>query len=86
LTIPAENEIEIVQFGILPEFIGRGYGAYLLRVAIDDVWQRGPERLILNTCTFDHPVALANYQRAGFQPYDQETRIIDDPRKLGLFD
>lgn len=86
LTIPAENEIEIAYFGIMPEFVGCGYGAYLLRVAIDEAWQRGPNRLIVNTCTLDHPTALPNYQRAGFEPYDQETRMIDDPHALGLFD
>jgi hypothetical protein len=26
------------------------------------------------------------YQRCGFEVYDQETRVIRDPRKLGLFD
>lgn len=86
LTIPKTNEIEIALFGILPEFVGCGYGAYLLRVAIDEAWQRGPERLIVNTCTLDHPMALPNYQRAGFVPYDQKTRMIDDPHALGLFD
>lgn len=86
LTIPAKNDIEIAYFGIMPEFVGRGYGAYLLRVAIDEAWQRGPDRLIVNTCTLDHPMALPNYQRAGFEPYNQETHMIDDPHKLGLFD
>jgi GNAT superfamily N-acetyltransferase len=86
LSIPENNDMEIAYFGIMPEFVGGGYGAYLLRVAIDEAWQRGPDRVIVNTCTLDHPTALPNYQRAGFEPYSQETRMIDDPYKLGLFD
>ncbi len=86
LSIPENNDMEIAYFGIMPEFVGVGYGAYLLRVAIDEAWQRGPDRVIVNTCTLDHPTALPNYQRAGFEPYNQETRMIDDPHKLGLFD
>jgi len=34
----------------------------------------------LHTCTYDHPRALPNYQRAGFEPYKQETQVVDDPR------
>jgi len=85
LTNTLQNEIEIAYFGIMPEFVGCGYGAYLLRVAVDEAWQRGPNRLLVNTCTLDHPTALTNYQRAGFEPYDQETRLIDDPHALELF-
>jgi GNAT superfamily N-acetyltransferase len=77
--------IELVYFGLMPEFIGQGYGAYLLRVAIDEAWSRGPERLTVNTCNLDHPNALQVYQRAGFEVCDQETRVIADPRALGIF-
>jgi len=80
------KEIDLAYFGLMPEFRGQGYGAYLLRVAIDEAWSRGPHRVIVNTCNLDHPNALQNYKRAGFEVYDQEKRIIKDPRQLGIFD
>jgi hypothetical protein len=33
-----EGEIELVQFGLVPEFIGQGLGRYFLRWAIDRAW------------------------------------------------
>lgn len=80
------KRIELVYFGLIPEFIGQGYGAYLLRTAVDEAWLRGPERLTVHTCNLDHPNALQVYQRCGFEPYEQETRMVPDPRKLGIFD
>lgn len=80
------ERIELVYFGLIPEFIGQGYGAYLLRTAVDEAWSRGPERVTVHTCNLDHPNALQVYQRCGFEAYDQETRMIQDPRELGLFD
>lgn len=74
-----ELAVQLAYFGLMPEFIGQGLGAYLLRVAIDEAWRRGPRRVWVHTCTFDHPTALPNYQRAGFEPYKQETQIVDDP-------
>ncbi|WNJ98445.1 GNAT family N-acetyltransferase [Thalassospiraceae bacterium LMO-JJ14] len=78
--------IELAYFGLMPEFIGQGYGAYLLRMAIDEAWSRGPHRLFVHTCNLDHPNALQVYQRAGFEVYDQKKKLIPDPRELGLFD
>lgn len=79
-----EDEVEIAYFGLLPEFIGRGLGRYLLAWAIDKAFSSAPERpaqrLWLHTCNYDHPGALAIYQRAGFSAFRQERSIIDDPR------
>lgn len=81
----ALNEVDIGYFGLLPEFVGRRLGAYLLGKALDEAWSRGPARVIVNTCTMDHPNALPNYQRAGFAPYDQKTVQIADPHQAGYF-
>lgn len=78
------DEIEISFFGLLPEFIGRGLGRYLLDWAVDEAWDKEPDRVWVHTCNLDHPHAIAVYQRAGFAPYRQETRIIDDPRLPGV--
>jgi GNAT superfamily N-acetyltransferase len=69
-----EGEIEISQFGLVPEFIGHGLGRYFLQWSVDRAWSHAPRRLWLHTCTQDHPGALPNYLKAGFFTYKQETR------------
>lgn len=76
--------IELAYFGLLPEFIGKGLGKYFLHAMIDKAWAHAPQRVWVNTCTLDHPQALAVYQRAGFVPFKQEHKIFDDPRELGV--
>lgn len=66
-------DVEIAYFGIMPEFIGRRLGPYLLRFGIDAAWCRSPRRVWLHTCTLDHPGALANYLARGFRPFRTET-------------
>ena len=80
----AEPDIAIAYFGLVPQFIGRGLGAYLMNWTVDAAWQHRPRRLTVNTCTLDHPKALALYQRVGFVPERQEAIRIDDPRLAGL--
>jgi GNAT superfamily N-acetyltransferase len=69
-----EGEVELVQFGLVPEFIGQGLGRYFLRWAIDRAWGYAPRRVWLHTCTTDHPVALPNYLKAGFVVYKEEVK------------
>jgi GNAT superfamily N-acetyltransferase len=69
-----EGEVEMTQFGLMPEFIGQGLGKYFLQWAIDRAWSYGPRRFWLHTCSKDHPVALPNYLKAGFVPYKEETK------------
>lgn len=68
------GEIEIVQFGLVPEFIGQGLGKYFLHWVIDRAFRYHPNRLWLHTCTNDHPAALPNYLKAGFVVYKEETK------------
>jgi len=79
-----KSDVGLAYFGLMPHLIGHGLGAYLLAWTVDEVWRRGPRRLWVHTCTLDHPRALRLYQRAGFVAYKQETKVIDDPRDLGL--
>lgn len=67
-----EGEIELVQFGPMPEFIGQGLGRYFLQWTIDKAWSYSPRRFWLNTCTKDHPATLPNYLKAGFVIYKEE--------------
>lgn len=66
------GQIEIVQFGLLPAYIGQGLGKWFLDQIVQYCWNREPDRVWLHTCTFDHPAALPNYQRAGFCLYKTE--------------
>lgn len=81
-----DNTVELAYFGLAPEFIGRGFGPYLLDWTIKTAWEHpsAPKRLELNTCTLDHPSALATYQKAGFTPFRQETQEVPDPRARGI--
>lgn len=80
-----EGELHIAYFGLMPDYIGRGFGPYFLDWVIDAAWnsQPRPQKLTLNTCNFDHPKALALYQKAGFRPVRQKQGWIDDPRYEG---
>ena len=79
------DAIDLAYFGLLPEFIGRGYGRYLLDAVVDLAWSAGPcEGLRVQTCDLDHPRALSAYQRAGFRPVGQHTATLSDPRLVGL--
>jgi GNAT superfamily N-acetyltransferase len=71
---------EIVNFGMLPDFVAQGIGGNLLVHAVERGWQRGAGRVWLHTCTLDHPRALPHYQARGFRVYDQKTieREVDD--------
>ena len=68
------DEIELVQFGLVPEFIGQGLGKYFLQWTIDKAFSYAPKRFWLHTCTDDHPAALPNYLKAGFTIYKEETK------------
>lgn len=80
------EEADIAYFGLMPDFIGKGLGPYLLDWAIRTAWDRdpAPRRLTVNTCTLDHPSALGGYQKAGFTPYAREQNKVPDPRALGI--
>lgn len=70
-----EGGVEIAYFGLLPEFIGRGFGGALLTSAIEEAWRLSPSvsRVWVHTCNLDHPAALSNYQARGMVIYKQET-------------
>ncbi len=63
---------EIVYFGLLTEFIGRGFGRQLLEDAIAKAWELATSRIWLHTCSLDHPGALPNYLKRGFRVFREE--------------
>jgi GNAT superfamily N-acetyltransferase len=66
-------EVEIKNFGLIPEAQGRGLGSWLLSVALNEEWRFQPKRIWLHTDTWDHPSAMNVYARAGFKIYDVRT-------------
>jgi GNAT superfamily N-acetyltransferase len=66
------DEIEIVQFGLFPQMTGRGLGKWFLQSVLRRAWAFSPRRIWLHTCTLDHPAALPNYLKAGFEVYRTE--------------
>jgi GNAT superfamily N-acetyltransferase len=66
------DEIELVQFGLMRDFIGQGLGKWFLGWTIDRAWSYAPRRIWLHTCSLDHPAALPNYTKAGFVLFRQE--------------
>lgn len=84
LDIAAPRETKLCYFGLIPDFIGRRLGPYMLQAAIDQAWSRPLDRLWLHTSTFDHPKALGIYQRAGFTVYARRQISFNDPRRRGI--
>lgn len=73
------NAIEIVYFGILPQFIGGGVGGHLLTCAVERAFLRGAQRVWVHTCSLDHPRALPCYKARGFRVFKVETRDQEIP-------
>lgn len=80
-TLPTIN---LAYFGLMPETTGIGLGAAFLDAAIETAWQAGARAITVNTCTADHPRALPNYLRAGFQRLRAIDEVWDIPDRLGL--
>lgn len=80
----AGPDIDIALFGIMPTYLGRGFGSFLLDWGVNLAWSYEPARLTVRTSSLDHPRALQVSQRAGFVAVRQETRTIPDPRVAGL--
>jgi GNAT superfamily N-acetyltransferase len=78
------RQTELCYFGLMPDFIGRRFGRFLLNAAIEQAWSRPIERFWVHTCTFDHPRALPLYQYAGFVVYARRQVSFDDPRENGI--
>lgn len=76
-----ERNVEIVYFGLLPQFIGRRLGGHLLSIGVERAWQMGAKRVWVHTCNLDGAYALANYQARGFQLYRTEIHQEEIPNQ-----
>jgi GNAT superfamily N-acetyltransferase len=71
--------VEIKFFGLAPEFIGQGLSRFFLSNAVDLAWSHNPNEVKIETCTLDHPAALALYQKFGFTVFDQRQGRVELP-------
>ncbi|WP_407167270.1 GNAT family N-acetyltransferase [Bradyrhizobium sp. ORS 111] len=77
------GQCELVFFGVTSKLIGTGAGRYLMNRALELAWRNDVGRVWMHTCTFDHPSALAFYQRSGFRPFRRQIEVANDPRLDG---
>ncbi|WP_037604817.1 GNAT family N-acetyltransferase [Streptacidiphilus rugosus] len=76
-----KGEVEVLYFGLLPAFIGRGLGSHLLDLGLRRAWDladRHPalpatRRVTVHTCSLDGPAALRTYEARGFERVRVET-------------
>jgi GNAT superfamily N-acetyltransferase len=68
------DDVEIVYFGLLPAFTGKGLGGWALSEAANRAWQMGAKRVWVHTCDLDHAGALPNYLARGFRVFKTETK------------
>lgn len=69
--------MHLAYFGILPGMQGRGLGGWLLTSVIRRGWERGADRVTVNTCSLDAPSALPNYRARGFEIVSERTELRD---------
>lgn len=79
-----EGDVELVFFGLLPQFRRRGIGGAMLTRAVERAWAKPARRVWLHTCSFDDPAAIPNYIARGFRLFRTQTqekvmRSLRDP-------
>lgn len=74
-----DNSVEVMFFGLLPWALGKGWGGPWLEHAIERGFAFSADRVWLHTCDQDHPSALGNYQKRGFELKETKTDVEDYP-------
>lgn len=75
---PGEN-VEIVYFGLLPQFTQARLGGWALSKAVERAWAMSARRVWVHTCDLDHPRAMGNYLARGFTVFKTEVKEEDLP-------
>ena len=79
--INRDGDVEILSFGLLASSIGKGLGGPSLELIVRYSWTIGAVHHVwLHTCDHDHPRALPNYQRCGFELYDTKEDSVPETR------
>lgn len=77
--VSGDGATELQYFGLFPSAVGKGYGKFFLQWSITKAWSYpGTKKVRVNTCSLDHPRALALYQHCGFMLVEEknETRKV----------
>ncbi|MFC4625068.1 GNAT family N-acetyltransferase [Daeguia caeni] len=74
------HQAEILHFGLMCDYQGRGLGKFFLHETVSAAWLKDPQKIIIQTNTLDSPRALQLYQKMGFSPvsWSEETVIAWD--------
>jgi GNAT superfamily N-acetyltransferase len=68
------GSVEIAYFGLVPDFIGRGFGGALLTDALEQAWAWDARRHDRECRYAPRRAALRNYQSRGMKVYNLEIR------------
>jgi ribosomal protein S18 acetylase RimI-like enzyme len=69
-----DGSIELMLFGLLPQFRGIGIGRHALTEALrEGLLASSVRRVWLSTCSWDHEHALANYVARGMRVFKVDT-------------
>lgn len=82
IEIQDAGNTEIVVFGLVPEFVNRGFGGHFLTLCTQLAWDANGDntrRLWLHTSSRDHENAKSNYLARGFKPFKVEQRQREVP-------
>ncbi|MEM7489910.1 MAG: GNAT family N-acetyltransferase [Pseudomonadota bacterium] len=82
LDFRVEGVAELAFFGLSADVQGGGVGRWLMNEALGRMFAR-VDRVVVHTCTLDHPAALDFYRRTGFGIVRQEVEVLADPRLDG---
>lgn len=80
------HEVEITFIGLMQEFIGKGFGRHLLTRATQEAWKCGATRIWLESCNWDGPNAVNNYEARGFTKYAERTETwqVSEPFQVSV--
>jgi GNAT superfamily N-acetyltransferase len=78
LELEPAGDVGIVVFGLVPDFIGRGFGGAFLTATMQLAWNMSSERPVrrvwVQTSSGDHPNAIANYKSRGFVVFQTQAK------------
>jgi len=78
-----DGDTGIVVLGLVPAFVGKGFGGPLLTIATRFAWDEmsmaggATRRVVVQTSSRDHPHAIPNYEARGYQAIRSARRSMD---------
>ncbi|HEX3732570.1 MAG TPA: GNAT family N-acetyltransferase [Mycobacteriales bacterium] len=90
LEVQPDGDVEIVVFGLVPEFVGKGFGGHILTLGARLAWETEQcdggqtRRVWLHTSSFDNRHAKQNYLARGFRVFQVRRKHREIPDDAGL--